>query len=632
MGKGRRNRAARVAAKVGPTQPIRNTPPIGDQNSSRLLRLPSHEPQTQPVTGVCVLCDGRGELALVSVLPRWAYDHNPNYPRWYLLCADCDAALSAGETLLSVLCGGSHEAIREYGVEVTPTEDLAWVLSGDALTQAHLTLLGIAFKYDHVARQSDRMPEATRNRLRKLLNARSTGILRAPVAIRWYSFDLLGGASPRDYVGVQSDGSVNGLAPHSEVSLAGVKWMFQTDSGEWLDSLDDPVPDWTVLIGDGRANATWFSDYQAASPDVRASWANHPQGSPCPCGSVDPASECCARSWLSVVPATAPEASVFKPVQVPLGSGERLGPSVEVRRIKALPVPGTDLPAGLGSDRRTVAGVQGRCALCANETTLLLSHIHPKWSFREMKAEGSVLHMPEGATWASQMQDGYKHYLLCERCEKFLGEGENALRRVSYSTFDELSSNGLDIGLGADSEWRIVGRSRHLIQRALLGMALKYHYAPSAQFTLNSQDTAERVRTLLATDDYAGIEPPRAIKWFNLASPMDVNPRAMSWIAFGDEAAGEAQLSQMIGGMSWYTSLVPAKRIFERESDWAITIAPLRANAFIFRDWDKVAGEIDLRAQLRTWNRADPCPCGSAKKTSACCEQSWLSPLADVRR
>lgn len=131
----------------------------------------------------------------------------------------------------------------------------------------------------------------------------------------------------------------------------------------------------------------------------------------------------------------------------------------------------------LGSDVRVNGGVLGDCPLCAQRLTLRLSHIVPRWMYRFAKAEGVMFGVYPSLGVLAASQDGEKHYLLCDSCEQYLGVAENYLQTLMHGRAESRSAAGIQpVGEAFD------GVDYRTIQRALLGILFKAHYAPAPPF------------------------------------------------------------------------------------------------------------------------------------------------------
>lgn len=319
----------------------------------------------------------------------------------------------------------------------------------------------------------------------------------------------------------------------------------------------------------------------------------------------------------------------------PVGSGKRaraarrehqLGPYRPVPRVRASPIDGDMAPAGLGSDIKQKRPVRGRCYLCREDADLQLSHVTPKWAYKAHKDEGAVLHQPEGRGFGNRMQDGYKHYMLCADCEQYTARGENALRQVAYEAPTELSGKGLRVDPIADYAWRVVGSNRHLIQRGLLAIALRYHWAPSGILRL-PRAYVEPLRKAVLTDDYGWLAPPTGIKWYAFDSIEGVNPRAYTGVGLdGASPTAPARLLVEVGGIAWYMPATSGAWLVDAEfpsMDWVLMLGNGRANASWFPDFEAVdKGFVD---EWRQYDLTRPCPCCLGKPASECCARGWAS-------
>jgi hypothetical protein len=118
------------------------------------------------------------------------------------------------------------------------------------------------------------------------------------------------------------------------------------------------------------------------------------------------------------------------------------------------------------SDKRIKGGVTDECKLCGQSSILRLSHIAPKWMYSFLKSEtekGHIIGNYESLdVYDVIAQDGSKHYMLCDSCEQILGDAENYVKDLMTRKSHEINSE--------------------LIQRFVLGIAYKSHFATSAPF------------------------------------------------------------------------------------------------------------------------------------------------------
>ncbi|WP_139122883.1 hypothetical protein [Cellulosimicrobium cellulans] len=249
-----------------------------------------------------------------------------------------------------------------------------------------------------------------------------------------------------------------------------------------------------------------------------------------------------------------------------------------------------------------------------------MSHIFPKWSFRWHKAEGSVEHHPAGSAMSVSMQDGYKHYMLCGDCEQFLGEGERALEMLSSRQPTALEGTGVEVERIDNGRFVVVGARRTLLLRALLGIVLKSHYAPSTIQKLRSDQLVAKVRHALQNDDYSDFVGPFAAKWYG-GSPHGINPRSYTGIGFSRIL--DATVVQVgLAGVDWFMTL-DGEHGATVSTEWGVEVSSLRFRAAWFDDWeDQEAGIPDSIWML---GDADWCPCGLGTAFGECCRTGWLA-------
>jgi len=125
---------------------------------------------------------------------------------------------------------------------------------------------------------------------------------------------------------------------------------------------------------------------------------------------------------------------------------------------------------------------------------LRLSHVTAKWTTEAVKIEGGGklhAHLPSlGVALDTSQQDGTKHYLLCDACEQRMGRAENYVRTLTIGTDEERAATGITVV----TEY-VVGLNAELVQRFVLGTALRAHFATGAPFH-NITLPADRVEPL----------------------------------------------------------------------------------------------------------------------------------------
>lgn len=213
-----------------------------------------------------------------------------------------------------------------------------------------------------------------------------------------------------------------------------------------------------------------------------------------------------------------------------------------------------DNAAFIDSDVRAT-GVSGRCALCGNERRLRLSHIVPRWAHQWMKKEGVPIREPNIYEAGYKVQDGSKHYLLCDECEQHLGQAEQYLSLLARGTRADLKR--ADVGTLPGPI--LVGVNNTLVMRGLLGILYKLHFARSKRIALDGRFVS-RLRDRLLNDDY-----PRhslylaATKWLSCKWP-DINPRAI--VTF-ELTNSPKFLDLLMGGMSWTLAIASPGRLLK---------------------------------------------------------------------
>ena len=275
----------------------------------------------------------------------------------------------------------------------------------------------------------------------------------------------------------------------------------------------------------------------------------------------------------------------------------------------------------------------GRCGLCGLPKTLLLSHIAPRWAFQWMKREGSVSGsvLRLGVEYAEQ--DGNKHYLLCRTCEQWLGDAEEYLARITKGRPDDLSKIGVTLTQGPGLE----GVNYDMVMRALAGIALKGHLAPSPPFThfRLPWKLANRLRRQILAGEFPSPEMGivRAWKWLGAYIP-GANPRALLFPSLRRAHHGAWILDLEMAGWQWTVALADGAKtlremsevmpLYRRGDSWLYTpVVDMTDNVRINhgQNW-KVGPQTGDR-----WSEVDldgPCPCGLGERPfRSCCRWTW---------
>lgn len=248
-----------------------------------------------------------------------------------------------------------------------------------------------------------------------------------------------------------------------------------------------------------------------------------------------------------------------------------------------------------------------------------------------MKREGAVLGVYPSLGVTIQLQDGTKHYLLCGKCEQYLGVAENHLAQICRMT--ELKQGSLTLTQGPGLQ----GVNRNLIMRAVLGILLKAHFAPSAPYRKVHLKKAElnQFRSRLLRDDYdSPMMSLIAFKWVSVVKE-GVNPRALVFAEL-TQIMGARTFDLLIGGWSFTLIMSLAQLVHYRKRDLALPYWKLKEDSW----WPIMLGEIsehryfdqlaedDIRDRPDPWSKwplTRACPCGLDENRSFadCCRYTW---------
>ncbi|AMR06364.1 hypothetical protein [Bacillus thuringiensis] len=92
----------------------------------------------------------------------------------------------------------------------------------------------------------------------------------------------------------------------------------------------------------------------------------------------------------------------------------------------------------------------GECALCKNEAELKLSHIIPKFVFRNLKKDSFTGILRTTSEPNKALQDGKKEYLLCQECEGRFSYNET---QFSNKVLIPFKKEGFNSALHYESDW-----------------------------------------------------------------------------------------------------------------------------------------------------------------------------------
>lgn len=187
-----------------------------------------------------------------------------------------------------------------------------------------------------------------------------------------------------------------------------------------------------------------------------------------------------------------------------------------MQRARGRVADGVDAPFPYLSDRRDKGPVRGRCWLCEEAADLELSHVLPRWAFREWSGSGGGVLTTWDTSAASPVQDGLKRYLLCRPCERYLGQGEALLRRIQYDKPDDLVPHGLSLGRAAAGLPTIAGTRRMTLHRGLVGIAFKILITDPNPHSSSRRARIARLRQALLSEEYDGLSAPVAFELVNV--------------------------------------------------------------------------------------------------------------------
>ncbi|WP_443425615.1 SEC-C metal-binding domain-containing protein [Arthrobacter rhombi] len=221
---------------------------------------------------------------------------------------------------------------------------------------------------------------------------------------------------------------------------------------------------------------------------------------------------------------------------------------------------------------------------------------------------------------ALQMQDGSKHYLLCENCEQYLGVAENYLRTVSAEGREGLSRAGVTPRLLSDHRYELAGINDVLMSRALYGLAIKVHFSSSDFCRIPQPHLVDKLSEAILVDDYSEL-PDQAFgfKWMGAEG---MNPRAHTAAQIVRLRDNSISAHLKLAGIEW---ILPLTGTWQEELPphrWSLLGGDIRGSALLFpelwEDWED-GGTLPCC----TSKPEDLCPCGSGKEFGDCCQELW---------
>lgn len=207
------------------------------------------------------------------------------------------------------------------------------------------------------------------------------------------------------------------------------------------------------------------------------------------------------------------------------------------------------------SDRRIKGGKSGVCPMCLHEKQLILSHVTPKWCYHWAKLEGngSFVGFYPSIDRNAKIQDGNKHYMLCAECDQYLGDAENYMKFLMHGNPTEQQRIQIKRTI-IDESYEIYNDVNiELIQRFMLGLALKSHYATSAPFNdikLN-ESTLEKIRDRLFNPKIDDLDYPIIAMQFDSKLVEGIDPKAIMIPQYVNNNIFKESLSFLIAGWEW---------------------------------------------------------------------------------
>lgn len=177
-----------------------------------------------------------------------------------------------------------------------------------------------------------------------------------------------------------------------------------------------------------------------------------------------------------------------------------------------------------------------KCALCGKEVELELSHIVPKFVFRNLKKVSPTGKIRLASEPNKNVQDGEKMYLLCGKCEDLFNEYETTFSRVIFYNF--LSGKQTEFKYG---EW---------LPRYIISVSWRILYLDIIDFVREKNIDVHDLNILIQSE--------RLMKEYLLKKRTDLG-KIENHILFTDEVVGKSgaaeewDLNTLLGSVFGYT-------------------------------------------------------------------------------
>jgi hypothetical protein len=290
----------------------------------------SHAKSSDEVVGLCGLCQQISPLLLSHVVPKWAAQwskaegmplgryrsigavtETPDYPKFYLLCFDCEQLLGSAEGYISRLCKGTASELLAAGIWLRPGDQVTFLHHVDT-TLVFQAIAGTLLRAHLAPHIMFKRVSLSRYELREIRSAILNGHFPAErfamFAAKWMN-TTIPGMNPRSLLFPAFDRMFGGAS--FDLTMGGMSWTF----------FIGPAPRWRQFVFpdcDGEDpvflgfNDRWkistveLAGLRHLAPEDRpefelvfdSNWEDVDASGPCPCGLADSTFDsCCSGRW-----------------------------------------------------------------------------------------------------------------------------------------------------------------------------------------------------------------------------------------------------------------------------------------------------------------------------------------------
>jgi hypothetical protein len=290
----------------------------------------SHGSSKVAIIASCGLCQQVKPLLLSHVVPKWAAQwskaegaprglynsigavtETPDYPKYYLLCFDCEQLLGTAEGYTARLCKGTASELKAAGIWLRPGDQVTFLHKVDTslVFQAIAGTMLRAHLAPHILFKRTTLSKHEVKELRRaILSGNFPADRFAMFASKWMN-TTVPGANPRSLLFPAFERRLGGA--EFDLTMGGMSWtLFLGPTPQWKQFIlpesggNDPFflgfnDRWKVVT------AEWTGLRHLApkdQPDYElkfdSDWDSVAKTDPCPCGLLGVTfAECCEDRW-----------------------------------------------------------------------------------------------------------------------------------------------------------------------------------------------------------------------------------------------------------------------------------------------------------------------------------------------